>query len=123
MPSSDDPRSGHPPLPPTGAAVFEVTPAARERAAAFFAGREKKPLRVYVSGTGGDRVLALALDRVRTTDAVYEIDGVTWVLNRDFLRMARPVRVDHSPDGFALTAAVDLQSACAGCKSAGTCGR
>ena len=104
--------------------MFDVSPAARVKAAAFFKGRQVKPIRVYVSGSGGEKRLAIALDRVRTTDAIYEIDGVTYVINRDFLDMAQPVRIQYGPDGFEISAHIDLASAaCAGCKAAGKCGR
>ena len=104
--------------------MFEVSQTARTKAAAFLQGRQVKPIRVYVSVSGSQKTLAIALDQVRTTDAVYEIDGVTYVINRDFLDLAQPVHIDYGPDGFEISAHIDLKSAaCAGCKAAGKCGR
>jgi Fe-S cluster assembly iron-binding protein IscA len=103
--------------------MFEVSPSARARAAAFVAGREKKPIRIYVSTSGSRKQLAMALDRVRTTDAVFDIDGVTYVINRDFLQTAQSLRIDYGPDGFAILSPVDLEGLkCTGCKAAGNCG-
>lgn len=122
MRQSDNSRFDNPESANLGRPLFEVTAKACQAVSAFFAGREKKPLRVYVSGTGAERALAIALDRERTTDMVYEIDGATWVINRSFLEKAQPVCIDHGADGFEIAARIDLSSPCAGCQAAGKCG-
>ncbi len=103
--------------------MFDVTPAARSKAFAFFAGRQIQPIRIYVATDGAGRAFAMALDQVRAGDEVFEIEGVTWVINRDFLHKAQPVRIDAGPNGFEITAAIDPNAgACATCQAAGKCG-
>ncbi|HDI58740.1 MAG TPA: hypothetical protein ENF48_00025 [Desulfobacteraceae bacterium] len=103
--------------------MFAVSQEARSKAAAFFNGREIQPIRVYVSTQEDCKRFALALDQKRAGDAVYELDGVTWVINADFLQKAQPVRIDYGADGFEITAAIDPNAgACATCQAAGKCG-
>ncbi len=103
--------------------MFEITPAARAHAAAFLAGREKKPIRIYVNTGDSQKEFAMALDQVRPTDQVYDIEGTTYVINRDFLHTAQPLRIDYGAEGFEISSPVDLEALkCAGCKAAGKCG-
>ncbi len=103
--------------------MFSVSQEASARAASFFSGRRIQPVRIYVSTDGECKRFALALDQKRAGDAVYEIDGVTWLINAEFLRKAQPVRVDCGAEGFEITAAIDPNAgACATCKAAGKCG-
>jgi Fe-S cluster assembly iron-binding protein IscA len=103
--------------------MLDVSKEARTRAATFFNGREIQPVRVYVSSDGGCKRFALALDQQRAGDAVFELDGVTWVINAAFLQKAQPVRIDYGAEGFEITAAIDPNAgACATCQAAGKCG-
>jgi len=103
--------------------MFEVSQDARIKAAAFFTDREIQPIRVYVSNDNDRRNFALALDQARAGDEVFEIEGVTYVINRDFFQKARPVRIDYDADGFKISAHIDPNAgACATCQAAGKCG-
>jgi iron-sulfur cluster assembly protein len=103
--------------------MFDVSREARNKAAAFFAGREIQPIRVYVSTDGERRSFALALDRARSGDAVFELDGLTYVINQAFLNHAQPVRIDHGAGGFKISASIDPNAGtCATCQAAGKCG-
>ena len=103
--------------------MFDITPAARAQVTSFLAGHHKKPIRIYVSTDGEQKEFAMALDQVRATDQVYDIEGATYVINRDFLEKAQPLRIDHGPNGFEISSPVDLRTlACSGCKASGKCG-
>ena len=103
--------------------MFDISPAARAQGAVFMAGHHKKPIRIYISTDGDQKEFAMALDQVRTTDKVYDIEGTTYVINRDFLQKAQPLRIDHGKNGFEISSPVDLRTlACAGCKASGKCG-
>ena len=49
----------------------------------------------------------LALDEPRKTDDVFEIDGFQYVVNKKFFDKFKPIKVDFSPIGFKITAAVN----------------
>jgi Fe-S cluster assembly iron-binding protein IscA len=62
----------------------------------------------------------MALDEPKDTDKVYEIDGFKYVVDKDFLEKARPLKVDFVEYGFKLSSSLQFQpagSACSGCSS------
>ncbi len=64
----------------------------------------------------------MALDESKETDTVVEIEGFTYVIDKDFLEKVQPVKVDYSPMGFRVNCAVDFGGGgCSSCGS-GSCG-
>ncbi len=65
--------------------------------------------------------MAMALDELRNNDQTFEIGGFQYVVDKDFLEKANPIKVDFSPVGFAITSNIDLTSACKSCSTTGSC--
>lgn len=57
----------------------------------------------------------MALDEPKETDEVYDIDGFTYIVDKQFLEQATPVKIDFIDYGFKLTSSIQLSSGCDGC--------
>ncbi len=65
----------------------------------------------------------MALDEAKDTDEVYEVDGYKYIVDRDFLKEATPIKVDFTDVGFKVDSSIKFdQSACGSCSSGGDCG-
>lgn len=64
----------------------------------------------------------MALDEPRDTDEVYKVDGFTYVVDKDLLERAKPIKIDFAMSGFKLDSAIDFgpSSGCSSCSS-GSC--
>lgn len=62
----------------------------------------------------------MALDEPKNTDDRFEVDGFEYIIDKDLLERAKPVKVDFQGMGFKLDCSIDFGSAagCAGCGSA-----
>ena len=57
----------------------------------------------------------MALDEPKESDDVYDIDGFTYVVDKEFMKVAQPVKVDFIDYGFKLTSSIKFDAACGGC--------
>lgn len=102
--------------------MFELTDSAREELDAFFEGKEKSPIRIYLApgGCSGPR-LALALDTPTNEDAVFDDKGYAFCVNNELFGAAKTITVDFSDMGFAVLSELQLggggcsPSCCSGC--------
>jgi len=62
----------------------------------------------------------MALDKSRDTDELYEVDGYQYVVDKDFLEKAKPIKVDFEGRGFKLDSSIEIEPGCAGCGSEDT---
>ena len=65
--------------------------------------------------------MAMALDEPRDTDLVYDIDGFTYIVNKDFMDKVQPIRVDFTEMGFKLDCAINFTSECSSCGTKTSC--
>lgn len=63
----------------------------------------------------------MALDESKDNDEKFEIDGYTYVVEKDFLAQAQPIKVDFLEIGFKVTSSIKLESACGSCSTSGSC--
>lgn len=63
----------------------------------------------------------MALDEPAETDQSFEIDGYTYIVNKEFLEKANPIKVDFHMYGFKLDCGIDFSSACSSCGTTGSC--
>lgn len=103
--------------------MLDLSESARKELEAFFADKEKSPIRVYLApgGCGGPH-LALALDAAGDEDQSEEQGGFTFCINKDLLAQVQGVKIDLTYMGFAVEptvplAAADGGSACGSCSS------
>jgi len=61
----------------------------------------------------------MALDEPKETDNVYDIDGFSYIVNKEFMEKAQPIKVDFTEMGFKLDSGINF-SASAECSSCGT---
>ncbi|MFO7560989.1 MAG: hypothetical protein R6X10_19335 [Desulfobacterales bacterium] len=64
----------------------------------------------------------MALDESKDTDEVYTIDGFQYVVDKEFVKKATPIKVDFKDIGFSISSSIELSSGCGGCSTSGTCG-
>ena len=65
----------------------------------------------------------MALDEPRESDEVFDIDGFQYVVDKDFLEKAKPIKVDFLEIGFKLTSSLVFeQGGCTSCSTSGSCG-
>ncbi len=65
----------------------------------------------------------MALDESKDTDDVYEVDGFKYIVDKEFLKEATPIKVDFTEVGFKVESSIKFdQSACGSCGSSDGCG-
>jgi len=65
----------------------------------------------------------MALDESKDTDEVYDIDGFQYVVDKEFVKKATPIKVDFKEIGFSISSSIELGSGCGGgCSTTGNCG-
>lgn len=63
----------------------------------------------------------MALDEPKASDDVYDVDGFQYVVDKEFLKKATPIKVDFKEMGFSISSSIKLGAACSSCGT-GTCG-
>jgi iron-sulfur cluster assembly protein len=64
----------------------------------------------------------MALDEPKDTDNVFDIDGFQFIVDKDFLREAEPIKVDFSGFGFQIDCGIDFGEGCSACATSSACG-
>jgi len=66
----------------------------------------------------------MALDEPKESDTVYENNGFTYIVDREFMEKAQPIKVDFTEMGFKLDSGIDFGagSGCTSCDTTNTCG-
>jgi Fe-S cluster assembly iron-binding protein IscA len=106
--------------------MIEVTDNARKELDAYFADKEKSPIRIYLAmgGCSGPR-LGLALDEPGAGDEQYPWNGYTFVMAKELAQDASFVKIDMTGMGFAVSSDLPLpEGGGCGCGSgsSGGCG-
>lgn len=65
--------------------------------------------------------MAMALDEPKDSDQVFSIEGFTYIVDKEFMQKAQPVKVDYLDYGFRLTSSIKFDNKCGGCHSDGSC--
>ena len=106
--------------------MLTVSEDARKELEAYFDGKEKKTIRVFLApgGCSGPR-LALALDEPLDSDDVIEEAGFRFCINKELLAQIKGVSIGISYMGFTLDPEVPLASSgdsgsCGSCTSCGS---
>ena len=102
--------------------MVEVTASATSQIAEYFKDKEIVPIRIFINEGGcGGPSLTMALDEQKSTDDVFEIDGVTHVVDKQFFEKAKPLKVDFLMNGFKLDCAIQFSLGCSSCGTTGSC--
>ena len=97
--------------------MIEVTDRAAEFLQGCFRDKPKLAIRIYVRlGGCGIRTFGVALEAPQKNDAVFEINGFIFIINRKLLQKVQPIRVDSDGVGFRLTGTgIQTQGGCGNC--------
>ena len=104
--------------------MFTISETASHELEAYFEGKEKTPIRVYLApgGCSGPR-LALALDEPGEDDETSEDNGLTLCINKELAEKVGAVTVGMTHMGFVVESEIPLPSGGngGGCGSSGGC--
>ena len=66
----------------------------------------------------------MALDEPKDTDDSFEVKGLKFVVEKEFMEKAETIKIDFTGMGFALDSNIDLGQGggCGGCETGGSCG-
>jgi len=64
----------------------------------------------------------MALDEPRESDKIFDIDGFKYVVDKDFLEKAQPIKIDFLEIGFKLTSSLVFEQGCTSGSCGGSCG-
>ena len=103
--------------------MLKVTKKAIDKIAEYFKDKEVKPIRIFLNSGGcGGPSIAMTLDERKDTDDVFDIDGFQFVVDKEFLIEAGPIKVDFAHFGFQIDCAIEFQEGCSGCGTSSACG-
>ena len=63
----------------------------------------------------------MALDEPNEMDEVYDIDGFKYLVNKDLMEKAKPIKVDFMGMGFKIDCSINFGPGCTSCGT-GSCG-
>jgi len=101
--------------------MISVTETAQKEIKAYFADKELKPIRIFLNNGCGGPQLAMAIDDKKSSDSIYEINGVEYLMDTQLLQDANPVEINFSGMGFQLSSSLQLSSGCSSCGTKGSC--
>jgi Fe-S cluster assembly iron-binding protein IscA len=64
----------------------------------------------------------MALDETKDSDEVFKFDGYDYIVDKEFLETAKPIKVDFLSTGFFISSSIELGKGCTSCGSGGGCG-
>jgi len=97
--------------------IITVTPRAQRLMADYFKDKALQPIRIYVRlGGCGMRTFGIALEPTKRSDAVFEIEGYTYVINRKLLKNVQPIKIDSDGIAFRMSGSgIAPPQGCGGC--------
>ncbi|UCD90477.1 MAG: hypothetical protein JSW04_03280 [Desulfobacterales bacterium] len=63
----------------------------------------------------------MALDEPRDTDDIFDIDGFQYIVDKEFMKAAEPIKVDFSGFGFQFDCGIDFGDVCSACPTSSAC--
>jgi len=101
--------------------MIQVSESAIEAVTEYFATMDVKPIRIFLTQGCGGQQLAMALDEVKSSDAVHDAGKFQFIMERSLLDQAKPVQIDYANLGFKISSNLELGGTCQSCGSAGSC--
>ncbi len=103
--------------------MVNVTETAKAQLDKYFEENEVQPIRIFLGGSCCGPALAMALDDPQADDEKFEVDGLTFVVDKALFEAAGDMTVDMGYQGFAITSVNDVTAgASSSCCSSGSCG-
>lgn len=102
--------------------MLEITKSATEKIAEYFIDKEVSPIRIFLLAGGcGLPSLALDLDEPKESDDVFDIDGFQFIVDKEFMKEAEPIKVDFTRSGFQFDCGLEFEEGCSACQASTTC--
>ncbi|GFK93323.1 hypothetical protein NNJEOMEG_01155 [Fundidesulfovibrio magnetotacticus] len=100
--------------------MVTMTHPAKEQLDQYFAENPKSPIRIFLSsGSCAGPRLALALDEPKPSDAVHDVEGYSFLVDKELLEQAQPISLDFQGQGFSIASSLVLESG--GCGGGCSC--
>lgn len=99
--------------------MLSVTEKAQAEIVRYFESNPVQPIRVFLNNSCCGAQLAMAIDEARSDDKTFDIAGIQYLVNVEFLAQAQPIEIDYAPQGFSITSRLELGGDCGGCGSSG----
>jgi iron-sulfur cluster assembly accessory protein len=101
--------------------MIELSQSAASQLDSYFTEKEKAPIRVFVTSGGcSGPGLALALDQATDADDVFDVSGYQFVIDKELMEQAKPIKIDLTPMGFKIESSIVFPEGGCGCGS--SCG-
>lgn len=98
--------------------MLKITAEAAKAIKDYLQGKEKMPIRVFLKMGGcGMRSFGIALESIKPNDQLFEIDGLTFIIETKLLQEFGPIKI--ASDGFSFRISGNGIHPPTGC---GTCG-
>ena len=98
--------------------MVEVTASATEQISEYFKGKDTQPVRVFLNEGGwGGPSLGLVLDEPKDDDSVFDVEGFQYIINKDLMEKAQPIKIDFLQMGFKIDSGLDIgpDTGCGSC--------
>ena len=95
--------------------LLTVTEKAQKQIAAFLEGRPNRPLRIMKVDACPGPQLELGMDEATAEDSVFDIAGVTYLVDKNLLTQAQSIEIDFTDQGFSISSSLELGPQCSGC--------
>jgi iron-sulfur cluster assembly protein len=94
--------------------MIEITKSATDKIAEYFRSKDVKPIRIFLNAGGlGGPSLAISLDELKDTDTLFDVDGFQYIVDKDFLSKAQPIKVDYNErSGFQFGCSLEFEEGC-----------
>jgi len=97
--------------------MLEITKSATDKIAEYFTDKELRPIRIFLQdGECAPSSLALDVDEIKDTDAVFNIDGFQFIVDEDFFIEAQPISIDYTRYGFEFDSSLEFEDGCTACE-------
>jgi iron-sulfur cluster assembly protein len=102
--------------------MLEITKSATDKISEYFKDRELSPIRIFLLAGGcGLPSLALDVDKPKDTDNVFDIDGFSYIVDKEFMKEAESITVDYTRSGFQFECSLEFEDGCLACASSDDC--
>lgn len=102
--------------------MVSLSDTARAELDNYFADKEKSPIRVFLNKGGCcGASLALALDDAQEGDEVFDLNGYTFVVEKELSALAGPISVDMTEYGFKVSSNLQVEGGSCGSSCGGSC--
>jgi Fe-S cluster assembly iron-binding protein IscA len=95
--------------------MLTVTEKAQKQMAAFLEGRCVQSVRIMLTDACPGPRLDLGLDRATADDRLFDIAGVTYLVDKELLDRAQTITIDHTEHGWEISSSLELGPQCSGC--------